>query len=135
MRIFQGVLLIATFLYAYVAAAVLKPSSMAPRAVLEAMQVEAVGLIVIALIVRRRMLAPAVEILRLNPSDAKALNRWRTANVVSLIFAEAVALIGVAVRALGGSGWTVWSFFVGAIVLMLLWTPRLDEGIVAKAES
>jgi hypothetical protein len=46
--------------------------------------------------------------------------------ILSLVFCESVILFGLALRVLG-AGWNVAGvFYAVGIVLMLLWTPKLD---------
>lgn len=84
--------------------------------------------VAIAFVFRRKLLPPAIDKLRRDPSDASALGRWRAANMLSLVLAMSVALYGFALRFLGGSRLVAWPFFVASLALMLLWRPRLDEG-------
>ena len=79
-----------------------------------------------ALVLRSRLLAPCLEILRSNPDDAQALGRWRTGNIVSFVIAEAVALLGFALKFLGASWFVAAPFFATGIFLLLIWTPRID---------
>ena len=83
-------------------------------------------IVVGGLILRARMVRAAEEALRLHPDDAQALNRWRAGTLGLLVLTESVALSGVALRIMGSSFWDVVPFYAGAILLMLLWTPRLD---------
>ena len=82
--------------------------------------------VLIALFFRARMVQPAEEALRLRADDALALGRWRAGNIVVLVMCESVALFGFVLRMLGGTLLISAPFYVVAILLMLLWTPRLE---------
>ncbi len=73
-----------------------------------------------------RMVGAAEEALRLRPEDSAALARWRTENIVCFVLCEAVALWGFLLRMLGGTFLRAAPFYAVAILLMLVWTPRLD---------
>jgi len=82
--------------------------------------------IVIASRFRDRMIAPSKELLRANPEDTAALNRWRAGSIISFTYAETIVLFGFALKVLG-VGWNIAGiFFVVGILLLLAWTPRLD---------
>jgi hypothetical protein len=80
----------------------------------------------IALFFRARMVRPAEDALRLRADDAQALGRWRVGNIVVLVMCESVALFGFVLRMLGGTLLISAPFYMVAILLMLLWTPRLE---------
>jgi hypothetical protein len=81
-------------------------------------------LIVVAIMVRAKMVKPAAEILQAQPNDSAALGRWRTGITTSLVLTEAIALCGLAARFLGGTLLQATPFYAVAIALMLLWWPR-----------
>ena len=62
----------------------------------------------------------------MHPNDPAALNQWRLGMIGSFVFAETIALLGFVLRFLGAQWKIAGSFFAFAILLMLLWTPRLD---------
>jgi len=73
---------------------------------------------------RARSLPHAEERLRLQPTDGAALKRWRALNIVILAMSESLGLYGICLRLLGASFSQAAGFYAGAIVLMLLSTPR-----------
>jgi hypothetical protein len=82
--------------------------------------------VAIAVFLRGRHLATALEALRTNSGDAAALKQWRLGNLLSFNFAECVTLFGVALRFLG-AGWKIAGvFFAVGLLLLVAWTPRLD---------
>jgi len=127
MRIVHAVLLSAVAGYAFVADRILRPAVDAPVRFVESFCMMAALIVVIAFGFRRKLLHAANNALQQGPSDAAALSRWRTANILSMVLAVSVALIGVALRAVGGDRRVVWLFFLVSVVLMLCWRPRLDD--------
>ena len=80
----------------------------------------------VAAVIRQRMVRPAEEALRLRSDDPTAVGRWRTGNLISYVLCEAVALYGFVLRMLGQTLWQAGPFYAVAILLMLVWTPRLQ---------
>jgi hypothetical protein len=80
----------------------------------------------IAVVLRTRMVRPAQELLRANSDDGGALARWRTSQIACMVLCEAIALIGFALRYLGGTLIDAAPFYAVGFLLMLVWTPRLD---------
>ncbi len=80
----------------------------------------------IASFLRSRYLTSSLETLRTNPSDPQALQKWRSAYVLPFTLAESVALFGLVLKFMGASWRVAGPFFAAAILLLLLWAPRLD---------
>ena len=89
------------------------------------MTILAIAMTIIAAIVRRRIVTPAIERLRVESEDPRALNRWRMGTMISFVLVECVALYGFVLRVLGASRRQTLPFYLVAILLMLIWTPRL----------
>lgn len=75
-------------------------------------------------LIRTRWIAPAVEALRLKPDDAEALQRWHGGNVTCFVLCEAIALLGFALRFLGGTLMQAAPFYAVGFVLLLFLVPR-----------
>ncbi len=129
MRIVHVILLAAIAGYAYVAEMTLKPTTDAPPILVKAFPIVAVAEVVITFAIRRKLLRSAMEGLQRHAGDATALGQWRKANLFSMVMMVSVALYGLALRFVGGSRRVAAPFFVAAVILMLLWRPRLDEVI------
>jgi len=80
----------------------------------------------VAAVIRQRMVSPAEEALRLRPDDLPALGRWRAGNLISYVLCEAVALYGFVLRMLGHTLWQAGPFYAVAMLLMMVWRPRLQ---------
>ncbi|HTC93433.1 MAG TPA: hypothetical protein VK699_08275 [Terriglobales bacterium] len=73
---------------------------------------------------RTRFLSRAEEKLRLQPTDAAALKKWRVLHIAIFGMCESLGLYGIVLREMGASFSQAAGFYAGAIVLMLLSTPR-----------
>jgi len=73
---------------------------------------------------RSKILKPAVEILRAQPDDRIGLARWRHANFALSSLSVSVMYFGFALKFLGGSPLQSFPFYLGAVVLMVIWWPR-----------
>lgn len=80
----------------------------------------------IALFFRKQKVEASVETLRTHPDDPAALNQWCVGMILSFCFAETIALFGFVLKILGADWKIAGAFFAFAVLLMLLWTPRLD---------
>ena len=77
---------------------------------------------------RRRMVHRSEEKLKNNATDAKAAKQWEAGHVISLAMAEGVAFWGLVIRmAFRGTLWQASLFYVVALFLLLLWTPRMPS--------
>jgi hypothetical protein len=66
------------------------------------------------------------EKLKKNATDAKAAKQWEAGHIISLAMAEGVALWGLVIRMVfHGTLWQASIFYVMALFLLLLWTPRM----------
>jgi F0F1-type ATP synthase membrane subunit c/vacuolar-type H+-ATPase subunit K len=129
MRIMHLVLIAAILSYAYVAEVIINPTTELKPVLLKAFLVLALADIAIAFFVRRRILRKATEGLRRNSSDPSALAEWRKGNVLGMVMAVSVGLYGLALRFMGASRPVSVPFYVAAVILMILWRPRLEEGV------
>ncbi|HXN22496.1 MAG TPA: hypothetical protein VOA41_07110 [Candidatus Dormibacteraeota bacterium] len=125
-RVLHAVMLFTMFLYALVGEKMGPiPSPLQPT-FYRAFVILAAALVVVALVLRSRILAPAVEALKAHPDDSVAWTRWRVGNTITFVLCESVALFGFALRMLGGKLAASLPLYAAAILLMLIWAPRLD---------
>jgi hypothetical protein len=77
---------------------------------------------------RSRMLNRSEEKLEKNPTDAKAAKQWEAGHIISLAMAEGVAFWGLVIRMVfHGTLRQASLFYVAALFLLLLWTPRIPS--------
>jgi hypothetical protein len=79
---------------------------------------------------RRRIMRRAEEVLVNDAANSKARRKWLAGQLIGFAFAESIALWGVVVRmVLGGTLWQASLFYATALLLLLLWTPRMPTKI------
>lgn len=125
-RILHAVMLFTMFLYAVIGEKLGPVPSPLQPTFYRAFVVLAAALVLVTLVLRSRILGPAIEGLKLRPEDPVAWTRWRIGNIVTFVLCESVALFGFALRMLGGKLAASLPFYAAAILLMLIWAPRLD---------
>ena len=127
-RVMHIAFVITWFLFVFILQAELKPPSKFIEPVtVGAFALAALSSVNIGWTMRGKLLASSLEALQREPEDRIALARWRSANVLSFAFAESVTLFCLALKVLGASWTTAGGFFAGGLILLLLWTPRLDS--------
>lgn len=127
LRIIQMALLVSVAFYIAVAEKVGPQEARDVRQLQILLALFAGSVVVTLLFFRWRALRPAEEVLRMQPEDAVALRRWRKANLVTLVCAEAVVLYGMALRFMGGTLSQAAPFYAAGVLLMLVFTPRRPE--------
>jgi hypothetical protein len=128
MRIIQFIFLATILGYAYVAELLSPPSSSVQPVIVGTFSILAVFTVLVVFALRGRLLPSAVEALQ--RGDANGVRRWRSANILSMVPAQAIGMFGLVLRTMGCSRHVAWPFFLGAIILLLVWTPRLDVEII-----
>jgi hypothetical protein len=126
MRVLHTAFLLTMFLYIMVLALIKPVNHAGPSAVVLACAFLAFSDVGIAMFIRSRKVQAPEEKLRIEPNDAAALNQWRIGMISSFVFAETIALLGFVLKFLGAEWKIAGAFFAFAILLMLLWMPRLD---------
>jgi|SRR5215470_2855982 len=91
----------------------------------------AVLVIVMIFVFRRLNVLPAANALVNEPENAPMLARWRGGYIVTYALCEAVALFGFTLRILGFGLVQVAPFYLGAILLMLYFGPRVPASEAA----
>ena len=128
LRSIHAIFVVSILLYAFTAEKMVRAATNPPQPILVVILVAAAaGTIFVALRVRRRMVQPAIESLRLAAEDVRALNRWRVGTLISFVLVECVALCGFVLRVLGAPRPQALPFYLLAILFMLAWTPRLSS--------
>ncbi len=77
-----------------------------------------------ALVVRRTLVLPAENLLREKPENPGIVSRWRTGYILLYVLCEALAVFGLVLRIAGFALGHVWGFYLGALLLLLLFSPR-----------
>jgi len=118
-------MLISVFLYIWVAEKVLRHNQQTPdRVFTTSIGVLAATIFVAAIVVRIKIVQPALDLLQTKPGDKQPLVRWRSGSIISFVLAETVMMFGVALRAVGVTLAQSAPFYLAAIALMLFLRPR-----------
>ena len=125
-RILHAVFLLTMFLYIVVLRLIKTPEHAVPTGIVLVFALVAFSDVGIALFIRSRKVRASEEKLRTQPNDPGALNQWRVGMITSCVLAETIALLGFVLRILGAEWKLAGAFFAFAVLLMLLWMPRLD---------
>ena len=131
MRVIHVTLVVAVFLYALTAEQIIRRANAATRNTPSATLLGGITFVagldgLVAYYFRRTKLEAALDKLRRNRNDQDALKQWRFATLLSLVLALSVGLYGFALRFLGASRRVSWSFSLAALILMLLWRPKIE---------
>jgi hypothetical protein len=82
-----------------------------------------ISLVGATVVVRRTLILPSEAALE-QKYDNLALSRWRTGYIVLYALCEMLGLFGFVLRLAGFTLANVWGFYLGGIVLLLLYSPR-----------
>jgi F0F1-type ATP synthase membrane subunit c/vacuolar-type H+-ATPase subunit K len=113
------------FLFASVAEMSARTMRRPPVRVFEVIAGVAVALAISWIVVRRKYVGEGANVLARDPSDARALRRWRTGHIISYVISEAVALYGLNLRYMGFTFRDVTAFYLAGLVLMLFSWPKM----------
>jgi F0F1-type ATP synthase membrane subunit c/vacuolar-type H+-ATPase subunit K len=89
----------------------------------------AIGIVALAFVMRRLLMKPSAT--DSGAADPAVLNRWRTANILTYVISEAVALFGLVLRMMGFTLSQVVPFYLAGFILILFLAPRLPSNPVA----
>lgn len=124
-RMVHVALLFAMFLYVLIGEKFLQHPATGPNNTFVAgICVAALGAAASGFSIRQRKIAAASEVLQRTPDDPVALGWWRSGNIIGSTIAEAVALFGLALRAVGAQRKISAFFYIAAFALMVIWWPR-----------
>jgi hypothetical protein len=87
----------------------------------------AIGVFILALSMRSRILNPARAALVVLPNDALTLKNWRAGNYVSLTLSHSIAVYGLVIQMAGHPRYESLPFYIAACLLLILWTPRIQR--------
>jgi hypothetical protein len=124
LRIVHVALLVSLGLYAFMGEWIQKKPETLDPMVLKVMAGLALATGTVILFVRMRLILDAEEKLGLQPTDMSAFARWHVLHFISFVLCESIGLYGIALRFMGASFRQAAAFYAGAILLMLLSTPR-----------
>jgi hypothetical protein len=126
MRILHAVFLFTQFQFLWLFYFLHPPETGGKPMVVIAFAIVAVANVNVAMLLRRRNVTAAEEKLRASPNDPAAIKQWRLGMLLSFTFAESICLFGFMLKFVGVEWKFAGPFFAFAVLLMLLWVPRLD---------
>jgi len=85
----------------------------------------AVAIVGVIFVVRRTLVLRAAESLAVRPGDRLSLSHWRTGYLVTYALCQALALIGLALRFVGGNLQQGSLFYIGGFALLFFFRPRM----------
>jgi len=124
-RQIQIALLVSIALYAAAGERLARTVSHDPaNALFHALSLISISLVGATVVMRRTLVLPAEAALKERSDDSLAVARWRTGYLFMYALCELLGLFGLVLRMLGFTLANVWGFFLGGVVLLLLYSPR-----------
>jgi hypothetical protein len=126
LQIVRFAMLLSIVLYFIIATRI--PAHVAPNPlifrVLALLAVANLGLVVFF---RTIFVRSPAEVLRSSPQDSSALAKWKSGQVLTWAFAEAIALYGLVLHFLGFPIGQVAPFFLAGALLIVIFAPNLPD--------
>jgi hypothetical protein len=123
-RFAQIAMLVSVALYVAVGEMLkLKIAANPANALFHALSFISISLVGATLVVRRTLVLPS-EALLMRSDDSTTVKRWQTAHLLLYALCELLGLFGLILRIDGFTLANVWGFYLGAFLLLLLYTPR-----------
>jgi F0F1-type ATP synthase membrane subunit c/vacuolar-type H+-ATPase subunit K len=124
-RLSNGCLLLAIFLYAVMAERLVPPRTQPLDATtFIGMSAAALMVLGVALYFHIRVVRGAAQVLRGNPTDQSMIARWRLGLIIFATLCEAIALFGFALHYLGASRVETLPFYGVGAGLIILCRPK-----------
>ena len=83
-----------------------------------------ISLLGATVVVRRTLILPSDEALKERSDDTLAIARWRAGYLFLYAMCEALGAFGLVLRVAGFTLGSVWGFYLGGFLLLLLYSPR-----------
>ncbi len=83
-----------------------------------------ISLVGATMVLRRTLVVPAEAALACRPDDDSAAARWKMSYVFLYATCELVGLFGLILRLAGFTLANVWGFYLGGLLLLVLYTAR-----------
>ena len=78
----------------------------------------------VIVLLRRKLVVPALTLLATQPGDRGALARWQSGQIATWGLSTCIAIYGLILRYLGFDFRQLLPFFIAGCALMLFYTPR-----------
>jgi hypothetical protein len=127
-RLVQIAMLVSIVLYVLVGETVAGRLNREPANTLfHALSIVSISLAGATVVVRRTLVLPSEEQLKLRSDDNLAIRRWTTGYIFLYALCEVLGLFGFILRMDGFPFANVWGFYLGAFLLLLLYAPRASS--------
>ena len=100
------------------------------NALFHALSFISISIVGATLVVRRTLVLPSEALLKETPDDTLAATRWRTGYLILYVLCEALGVFGLILRMAGFTLANVWGFYLGGVLLLLLYSPRAPRSEV-----
>ncbi len=100
------------------------------NALFHALSFISISIVGATLVVRRTLVLPSEALLKETPDDTLAAARWRTGYLILYALCEALGVFGLILRMAGFMLANVWGFYLGGVLLLLLYSPRAPRSEV-----
>src|SRR6266853_3269468 len=94
------------------------------NALFHALSFISISLVGATVVVRRTLILPSEGLLKERSDDSVAVARWRTGYLFLYALCELLGVFGLILRMSGFTLGNVWGFYLGGLVLLLLYSPR-----------
>jgi len=83
-----------------------------------------ISLVGATVVVRRTLVLPSEALLKERADDNIAVAQWRTGYLFLYALCEVLGVFGLILRMAGFTLGNVWGFYLGGVLLLLLYSPR-----------
>src|ERR1700694_4466168 len=94
------------------------------NALFHALSFISISLVGATVVIRRTLVLPSEVLLKERSDDIVAIARWRTGYLFLYALCEVLRVFGLILRMSGFTLGNVWGFYLGGVVLLLLYSPR-----------
>jgi hypothetical protein len=124
-RLVRIALLVSIALYAVAGEMFARIFTRAPANTLfHALSFISISIVGATVVVRRTLVLPSEALLKEKSDDSVTVARWRTGYLFLYAMCEMLGLFGLILRMLGFTLGNVWGFYLGGVLLLLLYSPR-----------
>lgn len=109
-----------------------KPGTDPANTLFHALSFISISLVGATIVVRRTLVIPSEELLRHRQDDGLAVARWRTGYIFLYSLCEVLGVFGFILRMAGFPLANVWGFYLGAVLLLLIYSPRNPRPVYAR---
>ena len=129
-RQFQIAMLVSIALYAVAGEMLAGKLAHDPaNALFHALSFISISIVGATVVIRRTLVLPSEGLLKERSDDSVAVARWRTGYLFLYALCELLGMFGLILRMSGFTLGNVWGFYLGGVVLLLLYSPRAPRAL------